>query len=254
MFPLSDDNPTELTPYVTYALILACVAVWILLQGAGMSEAALVSSVCGLGAIPGEITGGLVDGVVPLGQGNSCTIGGATWSTLITSIFLHGSWMHLIGNMWFLWIFGNNVEDSMGHGRFILFYLICGLVADFAHIASDPTSAIPTVGASGAISGVLGAYFLLYPKAKVKTLIFLLFFVTIQRVPAALFLGLWFLLQLASSFADGGGAGGVAFWAHIGGFVAGLALIRFFRNPDLVAAKQRGVVLDRSQIPHGGWW
>ena len=254
MFPLSDDNPTELTPYVTYALLLACVAVWIFVQGAGLEEAALVRSVCGWGAIPGEITGALSEGSVSLGPGQTCTIGGATWSTLVTSMFLHGSWMHLIGNMWFLWIFGNNVEDSMGHGRFVLFYLLCGLVADFAHVASNPASPIPTVGASGAISGILGAYFLLYPRAKVKTLIFLLFLVTVQRVPAAIFLGLWFLLQIGSSLADPGASGGVAFWAHIGGFVAGLALIRFFRVPELVDAKHRGVVLDRSQIRHGGWW
>ncbi len=254
MFPLKDDNPTELTPYVTYVLMLGCIGMWVLVQGAGMDQGPLVSSVCSLGAIPGEITGALGGGVVELGPGMTCTLGGATWSTLVTSMFLHGSWMHLIGNMWFLWIFGNNVEDSMGHARYLFFYMICGLVASFAHIASEPASAIPTVGASGAISGVLGGYFLLYPRARVKTLIFLLIFVTVRNLPAALFLGLWFLVQIVSSMAPGGGAGGVAFWAHIGGFVAGVVLIKLFERPQLVEAKRRGVVLDRSEIPHGGWW
>ena len=170
-------------------------------------------------------------------------------------MFLHGSWMHLIGNMWFLWIFGNNIEDSMGHLRFLVFYLLTGVLASAAHILSDPTSAIPTVGASGAISGILGAYFLLYPKAKVRTLVFLVIILKVIKLPAFVFLGLWFAMQLLSSLqpqAEGGG--GVAFWAHIGGFVAGLLLIKLFENRQLVDAKHSGIVLDPHEIRGRGWF
>ena len=254
MFPLKDDNPTEMVPYVTLAIIVACVVVWVQVQGAGMSESAFVGSICDLGAIPAEVTGAVTPGQrLPLGQGVSCVAGGYTWAALFTSLFLHGGWLHLIGNMWFLWIFGNNVEDSMGHTRFVIFYLFTGLLATAAHVVSAPDSAIPTVGASGAISGIMGAYMVLYPKAKVDTFIFLLIFVKIIKVPAALFLGLWFVMQLGSSFAPTGAGGGVAFWAHIGGFVAGAVLIKLFENRQLVTAKKAGVVLPRATIRHSGW-
>jgi len=255
MFPLNDDNPTELIPWVTFALIAACTAVWLLVQGAGVETegGAFVNSLCELGTIPAEIARAQVSGQAELAPGVVCTLGGYTWATMITSMFLHGSWMHLIGNMWFLWIFGNNVEDSMGHLRYVAFYLITGLIASATHILSSPDSVIPTVGASGAISGVLGGYLVLYPKARVRTLVVLVVFLKIMKIPAAVFLGLWFALQVFSSFVDQGGGGGVAFWAHIGGFVAGVVLIKAFANPVLVRAKQTGVKLDRSQIPHRGW-
>ncbi|MCA9736953.1 MAG: rhomboid family intramembrane serine protease [Gemmatimonadetes bacterium] len=254
MFPLRDDNPTEITPVVTFILIAACVGVWILVQGAGASEAAYIASLCQWGAIPGEVLGSIPSGTrIDLGQQASCTAGGATRITLLTSMFLHGSWMHLIGNMWFLWIFGNNVEDSMGHLRYLAFYLLTGLLAAGAHVLSDPGSGIPTVGASGAISGIMGGYLVLYPRARVKTLVPVLVLL-ILNVPAWAMLGYWFVVQLLSSATQSATGGGIAFWAHIGGFLAGVLLIRLFANDQLVTAKRSGVVLPRSQIRHGGWW
>ncbi|HZD03777.1 MAG TPA: rhomboid family intramembrane serine protease, partial [Longimicrobiales bacterium] len=162
MFPLRDDNPTELFPVVTLAIIAACTAVWLWIQGGGFDPRTLTDSLCALGAIPAEITGAGGAGAY---RGSPCGPGGLTWPALLTSMFLHGGWMHLIGNMWFLWIFGNNVEDSMGHLRFVVFYLLCGMVAAVAHVISAPASGLPVVGASGAISGVMGAYLVLYPRA-----------------------------------------------------------------------------------------
>jgi membrane associated rhomboid family serine protease len=163
-----------------------------------------------------------------------------SWHTLVTSMFMHGSWMHIIGNMWFLWIFGNNVEDSMGRGRFVVFYLLAGLAAAAMQIATDPASPVPMVGASGAIGGVMGAYVVLYPRVRVHMLVFLGFFITTIGVPAYLMLGYWFVLQLLGGLPSlGGGAGGVAFWAHVGGFVAGVALIYLFRDPELVERHRR---------------
>jgi membrane associated rhomboid family serine protease len=151
-------------------------------------------------------------------------------------MFLHGGWLHLIGNMWFLWVFGNNVEDSMGHLRYVAFYLLCGLGAAAVQSFLDPASPIPMVGASGAISGVMGAYVLLYPRVQVHMLVVLVVFITRIRVPAFLMLGYWFLLQLLGGAAPAGSeGGGVAFWAHVGGFLAGAALIPLFRDRELVA-------------------
>jgi membrane associated rhomboid family serine protease len=151
-------------------------------------------------------------------------------------MFLHGGWMHILGNLWFLWIFGNNVEDSMGHARFFVFYLLCGIAAAAAQIASDPSSGLPMVGASGAIGGVMGAYVLLYPRVHVHLLIVLGFYVTTVAVPAFLMLGYWFAMQLLGGFASvGAEGGGVAFWAHVGGFAAGVALVGAFKDPALLA-------------------
>jgi len=238
MFPLKDENPTELFPFFTLGIILACVAVWVWVQGAGMETAVLADSVCRFGAIPAEITGHAEPGVVELAPGIECRIGGIAWGSLVTSMFLHGSWLHLIGNMWFLWIFGNNVEDSMGHVRFLFFYLLTGLVAAGAHIAAHPESVIPTVGASGAISAIMGAYLVLYPRARVMTLLIIVIFIKIIALPAWLMLGYWFLIQLLSAGMVPQGGGGIAFWAHIGGFVAGVVLILPFRNPRLAGAKR----------------
>jgi membrane associated rhomboid family serine protease len=148
-------------------------------------------------------------------------------------MFMHGGITHIGGNMLYLWIFGDNIEESLGHGRFLLFYLLGGLIASFVHILSDPLSTIPTVGASGAIAAVLGAYLVLFPRSRVLTLIWLAFFIRITYIPAAIVLGLWFVLQLFQGLVSLGatGMGGVAFWAHIGGFVAGLVLVRVFRKP-----------------------
>jgi len=229
MFPLRDDNPHFLTPVVTYALIAANVLAWVLLQGLG-AEPFLSSSVCRLGLIPAELLQ-----TAPVGP-NVCRLGDAQWYTPLTSMFMHGGWLHLIGNMWFLWIFGNNVEDSMGHVRFVVFYLLCGLAAAALQTFSDPASTIPMVGASGAIGGVMGAYVVLYPRVRVHMLVFLGFFVTTFAVPAVFMLGYWFVLQLLSaSLSVGAQGGGVAFWAHIGGFVAGALLVLVLKDPRLLA-------------------
>jgi membrane associated rhomboid family serine protease len=250
MFPLRDDNPTEIFPLVTLFLIGACVWVWWYVQGAGFSEQALGNSICALGAIPAEVTGATPRGVAA----GPCRLGGLTWQALVSSMFLHGSWMHLVGNMWFLWIFGNNVEDSMGHLRFLIFYVLTGLVAALAHVFTEPASVIPMVGASGAISAIMGAYLLLYPRAAVYTLFILVIFIRVIPLPAWVMLGYWMLIQVASSMLEPAGGGGVAYTAHIGGFVAGAALIFVFRNPKLVAAKRSGVVLPRRELDHRGWW
>ncbi|HXH62963.1 MAG TPA: rhomboid family intramembrane serine protease [Gemmatimonadales bacterium] len=236
MFPYKDDNPTELTPYITVAVIALNVLAWVVLQGMG-APALLAHSVCRLGLIPGELLRTVPPHtVVPLGPGLACTTTAhPAYATVLTSMFMHGGWFHLIGNMWFLWIFGNNVEDAMGHGRFVVFYLLCGLVAAATQVAASPGSAIPMIGASGAISGVLGAYLVLFPRVRVHTLIFLGFFVTTIALPAYLMLLYWFLLQLLGglpSLTGMQGGGGVAFFAHIGGFVAGAALIRIFLRED----------------------
>ncbi|MGW8265893.1 MAG: rhomboid family intramembrane serine protease, partial [Longimicrobiales bacterium] len=228
MFPLYDDNPTEIFPLVTLLIMGLCIGVWIYVQGAGLSQEALVGSVCAFGAIPAEITGALgSSGLLELGPMRGaggeavCPQGGLGVSALVTSMFLHGGWMHLIGNLWFLWIFGNNVEDSMGHGRFLVFYLLTGLVAAGSHVAADPGSTLPMVGASGAISAIMGAYLILYPRARVFTLFIIVILIRVFPVPAWFFLLYWLSLQVAlSSLQTPGGGGGVAFWAHIGGFAA----------------------------------
>jgi membrane associated rhomboid family serine protease len=256
LFPLRDENPTHLTPVLTVSLIAANVAVWLWVQGGGLSHAVLAESVCQWGAIPAEITGrtGGREGV-ELGPGLPvCRFGGTGWPAIATSMFLHGSWLHLIANMWFLWIFGNNVEDSMGHLRFVVFYLLCGAAATGAHIAMSPASPVPIVGASGAISGVMGAYLLFYPHVRIQTLFVFIVFFRILPVPAWLVLLLWFGLQLLSAYAAPVEGGGVAFWAHVGGFVAGLALAKPFENPVLVDAKRRKVRLSPFEIEHRGWW
>jgi membrane associated rhomboid family serine protease len=249
MFPLKDENPTELTPFVTLALIVANVATWLLVQGAGIDEARFIGSLCSYGAIPAEITGTAAPGDrVPIGP-YECPIGGLSVGALVTSMFLHGSWMHLIGNMWFLWVFGNNIEDSMGHVKFLVFYLLTGLVAALAHVLSSWSSGVPTVGASGAISGVMGAYILLYPHVRVHTLLVLVYIIRVVELPAVAMLGLWFALQLLQGFVSAvAPGGGVAFWAHVGGFVAGVALVKLFARPKLVRAKREHRQLRPSEV------
>lgn len=214
MIPLKDDIPARHRPLATLLLIVTNVAVFFW-QITGFTS--FESSVYALGLVPDHLTEGPTGGAfLPPGL------------TVFTSMFSHGGLAHLGGNMLFLWIFGNNVEDDMGRFKFLVFYLLCGLVAAFAQVAMEPDSSIPMVGASGAIAGVLGAYFLLYPHARVLALVPIFFFLRLMWVPAIVFLGIWFLFQLVGGFATPGGQGGVAFFAHAGGFVAGLLLVRPF--------------------------
>lgn len=174
------------------------------------------------------------------------------WSTLLTSMFMHGSWLHLGLNMLFLWIFGDNVEDSMGHLRYAVFYLVCGIAAAMTQALIHPDSTIPMVGASGAISGILGAYLLLHPYATVRVLIVIVVFVTIVHVPALFVLGLWFFTQLMSAAFSPTGGPGIAFWAHVGGFVAGMALVPVFKQKDVPLfqpAHSRAFAIERRRGP-----
>jgi membrane associated rhomboid family serine protease len=240
MFPYHDENATQRTPYVTYVLIGINVLAWLLLQGAG-SALPLARSVCELGLIPGELTGMLAPGTrFAMGDGLVClTDPGRQVQNVLTSMFLHGSWMHLLGNMWFLWLFGNNIEDSMTRPRFVAFYLLAGLAAALAQVLANPASPVPMVGASGAISGVMGAYLVLYPRVRVFTLVPLGFYITSLALPAWAMLLYWAGLQFfggVTSIVAAQGGGGVAFWAHLGGFVAGLALVKLFERSDRLAA------------------
>jgi membrane associated rhomboid family serine protease len=239
VFPYHDENETQRTPYVTMGLIAACVLAWLGYQGAG-SPVALATSVCNSGLIPGELTLSLRPGSgFPMGEGLDCLIDpGRQTSNVITSMFLHGSWMHLLGNMWFLWLFGNNIEDSMTRPRYIAFYLLCGLAAAFAQVAANPESEIPMVGASGAISGVMGAYLVLFPRVRVYTMVPLGFFLQSFALPAWVMLIYWSVLQLLGGFSSimSEQSGGVAFWAHLGGFLAGVVLVKVFERRDRVVA------------------
>jgi membrane associated rhomboid family serine protease len=239
MFPYHDENETQRTPYITFVLIAANVLVWLLVQGAGATFP-LARSVCELGLIPGELTASLPPGTpFPMGEGLVClTDPGRQVMNVFTSMFLHGSWMHLLGNMWFLWLFGNNIEDSMTRPRFLVFYLLCGLAAALAQVMADPSSNVPMVGASGAISGVMGAYLVLFPRVRVFTLVPLGVFITSIALPAWMMLVYWAVLQFFGGITSivAQQTGGVAFWAHLGGFLAGVILVKLFENPDRAAA------------------
>jgi len=250
MFPLKDENPTSTPAIVTGVVIALTVVAWGFVQGFG-ADGPLAHSICRFGVIPAELLGRAPPGAeVPLGGGYLCTLGDSpSWVTLLTSIFMHGGWFHLIGNMWFLWVFGNNIEDVMGHGRFVIFYLLTGVVAAMAQVLAQPTSPVPMVGASGAISGVMGAYVVLFPRVRVHTLLFLGIFITRFEVSAAMMLGYWFVLQLIGglpSLAGSGAGGGVAFLAHAGGFIAGAIMIRLFARPERLRSKRNaGVLVER---------
>jgi membrane associated rhomboid family serine protease len=222
MIPLRDDNPTTLRPVMVVGLIALCTLAFFWQLSLGVRAEAMIQT---LGVIPAALFGNqsLPPGVVPVPAA----------LTVITSMFLHGGWMHLIGNMLYLWIFGDNVEAVMGHGRFVIFYLLCGVAAVLAQALPAPDSAIPMIGASGAISGVLGAYLLLYPRARVLVLIPLGSFSRMLYLPAMLVLGFWFLLQLLSVLLADPNQPGVAFGAHAGGFVAGMLLIPLFKRRDV---------------------
>ena len=220
---------------VTIALIVLCSLVF--LYEVSLPEKVGEAFVFQYGAIPASIFGHESD--LP-----EDAVGFPITLTLLTSMFLHAGWMHLIGNMLYLWIFGNNIEDVMGHVKFVIFYVVCGIFAAMSHALTDPSSAIPMVGASGAISGVLGAYLLLFPRAQVLVVIPLGIFMRTMYVPAGFVLGVWFVLQLLSGgISMGQGGGGVAWFAHVGGFVAGMALIGLFKRPDVrffAPARHRG--------------
>jgi membrane associated rhomboid family serine protease len=217
MIPLHDDNPTRSFSFVTAAFIVVNVLVF-LYEISLPSEQHIKAFFADFALTPAAVS-----------QPGSL----AAYGTVFTSMFLHGGWMHLIGNMLYLWIFGNNIEDACGHLKFILFYLLCGVAAAAAQVAVNPDSTVPMVGASGAVSGVLGAYLLLYPRARVLVMIPIIIFIKFIRVPAVVLLVFWFGMQLLSGWATLGAkasGGGVAFWAHIGGFVAGLVLIPLFKR------------------------
>ena len=239
MFPYRDENETQRTPYITLVLIALTSLVWLAIQGAG-AALPLAQSVCALGLIPGELTLSLEPGTpFAIAEGLACVIDpGRQTSSVVTSMFLHASWMHLLGNMWFLWLFGNNIEDSMTRPRFVAFYLLCGLAAALAQVWANPASEVPMVGASGAISGVMGAYLVLFPRVRVWTMIPLGFFLHSMALPAWVMLIYWAFLQVAGGVTSltAGQSGGVAFWAHIGGFLAGIVLIKLFERRDRVAA------------------
>ena len=229
VFPLHDENPLAHIPKATIALILLNLLAWALLQGFGRYPL-MGASLCEYAWIPGAALGALPTGSgIPVSIDQVCVVDGSHgFGSVITSMFMHGGWFHLIGNMWFLWVFGDNVEDAMGPVRFTLFYLLCGSAAAMAQTAADPASAVPMVGASGAIGGVMGAYALLYPRARIIVLVV----VFTVSVPAFIMLGYWVLLQVLGSL-QGAAAGGVAFWAHLGGFAAGALLVFLFRNNEL---------------------
>ena len=213
MIPLRDIIPSRTTPVVTISLIAVNVLVFIYELSLGRDVDAFT----------------LYYGLVPAAF---------SWVTVFTSMFLHGGFMHVAGNMLYLWIFGDNVEDRMGHGRFLVFYLLCGVAAALAQTITGPDSVVPMVGASGAIAGVMGAYFVLYPRSRIVTLIPIFFFFQVVEVPAILFLGIWFVMQFLSGIGSivnsipGGAMGGIAFWAHIAGFVAGISGVIVFRRPE----------------------
>ena len=227
MIPLRDANPTRRTPVVTVALIAACVLVYgyqVLLLAQG-GDAALEAFITRWGVVPADLVDTLRAGA--LGSGEPVT--------LVTSQFLHGSLLHIAGNMLFLWIFGNNIEDRFGRLAFVAFYLVGGIVAGLTQVAIDPTSTVPTIGASGAIAAVLGAYLVLFPGARVTTAIFLIFFYQLIEIPAIFVLGFWFVLQLFDGLGSLGAmgqatTGGVAFFAHIGGFIFGAAIALLVRT------------------------
>src|SRR5690242_585847 len=234
MIPIKDDTPRFSTPYITYFLI-AMNTVIFLYEVLGFGPHARNQLMFQFGIVPARITG-LMGGMRHFSAETALL-------PILTSMFLHASWLHLIGNMWVLWIFGDNIEDYLGHFSYLVFYIVSGLAASCLHILLNPNSTIPSVGASGAIAGVMGAYFLLYPSARVLTLVPLIIFFTFIWLPAWIVLGYWFVLQFLSgaatsiAYSSRTGGGGIAFWAHVGGFIAGLIMIKLM--PQRVRPRSR---------------
>jgi membrane associated rhomboid family serine protease len=228
MLPLRDDVPSRTFPFVTAGLIVVNAVVFIgeIVRSGGLQQAAY-----DYGFIPRYLTAFASGEGVPVGQ---------AFFPLFSSMFLHGGWLHLIGNMWYLWIFGDNIEDRLGHARFLVFYLLCGLIGNFAHYIFNSGSELPAIGASGAIAGVLGAYLISYPRARITVLLPLVFFWQFIELPALVVLGFWLVLQFlngAASLAHGMG-GGVAWWAHVGGFLSGIFIFMIFRPRPRVAHRR----------------
>jgi len=218
-FPLKDENPTKTFPYMTLILIALNCFIFFIELGLGSYERAVLTAK--FGVVPYEITHGVdINPKVPF----------TPYITLITSLFLHGGFLHLLGNMWFLWIFGNNIEDIVGHFKFIVFYLLGGIAASLLQVFITSPSTIPVIGASGAVSAILGAYMLKFPRARVKTLMFIFIFITVINVPAITFIGIWFFIQLLNTLLRG--SSNVAWYAHIGGFLFGLFTIRIFQKKE----------------------
>ena len=251
MIPIRDENPTVHTPVATYILIVMNFVVWFFVQGFGQTDE-LTKSFCLYALIPGDFLNTVTSGTqFQVGTWICSVQPGVEFESLLSSMFMHGGWLHILGNMLFLWVFGDNVEDIMGTGRFFIFYILCGLAAAFAQIVTDPTSLVPMVGASGAIGGVMGAYALMFPRARIHLLIILIVYITTISVPAILMLGYWFALQLLSGVSSyGSSGGGVAFWAHIGGFVAGMVLVFLFRQPHLLQAHKELSATQASHAKH----
>lgn len=220
MIPIRDDNPTRRFPWVTVLLIV--INLGIFLFEASLADGALAAFITEWGLVPARLLAQPLDP--------------RELATVVTSMFLHGGWLHVLGNMLYLWIFGNNIEDRLGHAGFTLFYLAAGVAAALAQVAASGPVAIPTVGASGAVAGVLGAYLVLYPGAAIVTIIPIFFFIEVARVPAFLVIGFWFLLQLGNGVASLGdvASGGVAWFAHLGGFAAGLGVAVLFALQERV--------------------
>lgn len=244
MIPLADENPAHTRPYVVYVLIILNVLVYAVDR---MGAQGPFGALYNWSMVPYSLVNNT--GIVqkfPIAYGPMVRVISVTyqgldpmWLTVFTSMFMHGSLMHIGGNLLYLWIFGNNIEDALGHAKFIVFYLACGVMAALAHVLSDINSQIPTVGASGAIAGVLGAYLLLYPGATIRSLVFLGFFVTFVDLPAIVVLGMWFVIQLTGVLGTGMEVGGgVAYWAHIGGFVAGAVIIYLFGGGNLTRRRR----------------
>ena len=243
--PIADDNPTEHPAFVTWAIMTLCTLAF-LWQQALPPEAAQTLALS-LGMVPAVVSGNAqIDpdlAILP------------PWATLLTSMFLHGGWLHLAGNMLFLWIFGDNVEDAMGSLRFLAFYLGCGIAAALAQVTAAPAAEVPMIGASGAIAGVLAGYLLLFPRANVRVLVVIIFFIRLVNVPAMLVLGLWFLAQIGGAAATDAEAGGVAFWAHVGGFLCGVALLPLFKHrwvPLFSGAQSQAFTISPARVVRRG--
>jgi len=234
MIPIYDDNPALGKPLLVISIITICIIIWFWQSGLGYQGNN--EAIRNFGLTPAVFLGN-VDQVGPL----------FPIFTLLTSMFMHGGFMHLAGNMLYLWIFGDNIEGALGHFRFILFYFLCGIAAAFTQILSAPDSTIPMIGASGAVSGVLGAYLIFYPRARIRTFVFLGIFITFLRLPAVLLLGFWILGQVISAILSNPGSPGVAWFAHLGGFFAGMLLAPLLKKPNVsIFQKSRTKVKEKS--------
>ncbi len=238
MLPLRDENPTDITPYITFLFIGLCTCVFFWQMGLNHTDSETAIKLWGM--TPKYLLYG-----TPV-----LTDGPPAFFTLFSSMFLHGGVLHFLGNMLFLWIYGNNIEDAMGHFKFFLFYILCGLSAGLLQAFIQPNSTIPMIGASGAVSGTLGAYFILHPRARVSTLVFLGFFITIFRVPAGILIGVWFCIQAFSAYNSDPNLPGIAWYAHIGGFMAGIFLLPFLKNKNVTYFNASSTYVSKNKKKH----